>query len=164
MFNAPLQHRARFQPNVFHRESPDEESAKKDPEHASRADTMVLPPSPEDAEIRQSWPKMTTWKMTVQRLSEVERYRTAGRRDAISSRSRTSASERAALRKAEMGILQSVEEVWFAGCHSDVGGQYPTFYHKLFLILTCPQKVDQSQMTVGTLSLIYPSDGWSSRS
>ena len=26
-----LQHRARFQPNMFHRESPDEESARKDP-------------------------------------------------------------------------------------------------------------------------------------
>ena len=30
----------------------------------------------------------------------------------------------------EAGIHQSVQEVWFAGCHSDVGGQYRTFYRK----------------------------------
>ena len=131
MLTILLQHRARFQPNVFHRESPDEESAKKDPEHASRVNTSNLEPCPEDVEVQQSRPKMTTWKMTVRRLSEMERYRTAGRRKDVSSRSRAFALERSTLRKTEVGLLQSVEEVWFAGCHSDVGGQYSTFYHVL---------------------------------
>ncbi|KAF9653862.1 hypothetical protein BDM02DRAFT_3086688 [Thelephora ganbajun] len=99
--------RARFQPNMFHREGPDEEPARKDPE---------------GADIQRSRPKLATWKMTVRRLSEVERYRAAARRSDISSKSRTFASERSTLRKTEVGLLQSVEEVWFAGCHADVGG------------------------------------------
>jgi len=61
----------------------------------------------------------------------MERYRTVGRRNDISSKSRTPALERAALRRTEVGLLQSVEEVWFAGCHSDVGGQYLMFYRRL---------------------------------
>lgn len=36
--------------------------------------------------------------------------------------------ERSGLRKTEVGFLQSVEEVWFAGCHADVGGPYSTPY------------------------------------
>jgi hypothetical protein len=116
---------------MFHRESPDEESAKKDPEHASRANTSVLQPCteiPEDIQIQQSRPKMTVWKMTVRRLSEMQRYSTAVRKNDIASRPRVFAPERTALRRTQVGLLQSVEEVWFAGCHSDVGGQYPTFY------------------------------------
>jgi hypothetical protein len=111
---------------MFHRESPDEESAKKDPEHASRANTSILPLPPGGAEIKPRARPKVTWGMTVKRLSDTERYRAAGRDD-ITSRPRAFASERAALRKTEAGILQNVEEVWFAGCHSDVGGQYPTF-------------------------------------
>ena len=114
-----FQHRAKFQPNMFHRASPDEESAKKDPEHASRANTMLPEPCMEEPDVQVSRPKLTTWKMTVRRLSEMERYRAAGRGDDIS---RVPAMERSPLRKTEMGILQSVEEVWFAGCHTDVGG------------------------------------------
>ena len=150
---------------MFHRESPDEESAKKDPEDPGCANTSDSQPSPEGADILQPRPnlKLTTWKMTVRRLSEMERYRAAGRRDDISTRSRAAALGRAALRKTEVGLLQSVEEVWFAGCHSDVGGQYPTLYHQL-LPLILVLKVEWSKITADTLSPISPSDGWSSRS
>ena len=123
---------------MFHHESPDEESAKKDPEHASRADTSLLQTSPENADIQQPRPKLARWRMTVRRLSEMERYGTAGRDNDVSSDSRTFAIENAALRKTEVGLPQSVEEVWFAGCHSDVGGQYFTFNLKLvpFILTT----------------------------
>lgn len=137
MFNISLQHRAKFQPNVFHRMSPDEEAAKKDPEHASRANTVVLEhantavPEPSLGElpgVRESRPKLTSWRMTVRRLSEAARYRSAARGNDPSINSRAFASERSSLRKSEIGHLQSVEEVWFAGCHTDVGGMYPTFH------------------------------------
>jgi len=59
--------------------------------------------------------------MTVRRLSEMERYRKTERQD-ISSKSRASVSEHPSLRKTDLGLFQSVEEVWFAGHHSDVGG------------------------------------------
>ena len=116
---------------MFHRDSPDEESAKKDPEHASRVNTSDLQPCTEDVNIKRPRPKFTTWKMTVRRLSEMERYRTAGRRNDISSRA--FALDRSTLRKTEVGLLQSVQEVWFAGCHSDVGGRCSAFYHRLLL-------------------------------
>jgi hypothetical protein len=105
---------------MFHRQSPDEESARKDPEHASRANTADLAPCLEELDVRELRPKLRTWKMTVRRLSEMERYRAAVRENDTSITSRT---ERSALRKTELGLLQSVEEVWFAGCHADVGGQ-----------------------------------------
>lgn len=124
--NILSQRRARFQPNMFHRESPDEESAKKDPEHASRANTSLLQTSPVDADVQKSRPQVTRWKMTVRRLTEVERHRTAGRTNDVSSKPRAPSP----LRKTEVGLLQSVEEVWFAGCHSDVGGQYFVFNRK----------------------------------
>ena len=118
---------------MFHRESPDEESAKEDPEHASRANTWDLETCPEETDTQQrSRPKLTAWKMNVGRLSDMERYRKAGRRNGVSGKSRALA---AALRKTEVGILQSVEEVWFAGCHCDVGGQHPTFDHKLVSLI-----------------------------
>lgn len=56
----------------------------------------------------------------------MERYRSAARGNDPSVKSRAFAMERSALRKTEVGLLQSVEEVWFAGCHADVGGLYPT--------------------------------------
>ena len=132
IINILLQHRARFQPNMFHRESPDEESAKKDPEHASRANTLILQPCAGDADVQQSRPKMSTWRMTVRRLSDMENHRAAGRRNDVSNRFGAPTTERSPLRKTEVGILQSVEEVWFAGCHSDVGGQYRTSFHRPF--------------------------------
>ena len=163
---SPLQHRARFQPNLFHRESPDEESAKKDPEHASRANTSDMQSCPpEDAKTKRSRPGMTTWKMTVRRLSEMERYRAAERRSEISSRSRTLIPEHPAVRKTEMGLLQSVEEVWFAGCHSDVGGEHPTLHHKLSsLIPTVTLKRRSRRRRLSILSSRYlpPVDGQAS--
>ena len=111
---------------MFHHESPDDESAKKDPEHASRVNTASLETSPEVG-AQQARPKLTAWKMTVRRLSEMERYRTIGRSRSVSSKQKTSTVDRTALRETEMGALQSVEEVWFAGCHSDVGGQHLAF-------------------------------------
>jgi len=104
---------------MFHRQSPDEESARKDPEHASRANTADLESCLEELDVQESRPKLRTWKMTVRRLSEMERYRAAVRGNDASIKS---AMERSALRKTELGLLQSVEEVWFAGCHADVGG------------------------------------------
>ena len=134
----PLQRRARFQPNVFHRESPDDVSAKKDSEHASRANTAYPEICPE-VDAQQARPKLTAWRMTVRRLSEMERYRTIGRSNGVSSKQKTFTVDRTARRKTEMGVLQSVEEVWFAGCHSDVGGQYLMFGHGLaHLVLTAP--------------------------
>lgn len=118
--NIMLQHRAKFQPNMFHHTSPDEESAKKDPEHASRANTAVL----DEPKVQKPRPKFTTWKMTVRRLSQMERYRSAAKGDDPSTKSRVLAMERG-LRKTG-AALQSIEEVWFAGCHADVGGLYPT--------------------------------------
>ena len=77
------------------------------------------------------------WRVTVQRLSGKERYKTTGRRNDVSSKPRAFAREPSALRKTEVGLLQSVQEVWFAGCHSDVGGWYSTFKNELVpLILT----------------------------
>jgi len=122
---------------MFHRESPDEESAKDDPEHASPVNTAVLETCPEEADTKQSQPRLM-WKTTVGRPSEVERHRSAAGRNGISSKSRVSAMERTALRKTGVK-LQSVEEVWFAGCHCDVGGQHPTLDYELVpLILTFP--------------------------
>lgn len=118
---------------MFHREIPDERSAEKDPEDPGRADTSDPQPSPEGAGIQPSRPKLTTWKMTVRRLSEMERYRATGRREGVSSRTKAVALERTALRKTEVGLLQNVEEVWFVGCHSDVGGQYPIFVMSCYL-------------------------------
>ena len=116
-----LQHRAKFQPNMFHRTSPDEESAEKDPEHASRANTAILEHHLEEPHVQKPRPKLTMWKMTVRRLSEIELYRSVAREN-------DSSVERSDLRKTEPGLLQSVEEVWFAGCHADVGGLYPKPY------------------------------------
>lgn len=118
---------------MFHREDPDEESAKKDPGCTSRAKKLVLETSPKNAKIRQTRPRLTAWRTTVRRLSEMERYRTAGGRKDVSSKLKT--VERSPLRKTEVGLLQSVEEVWFAGCHSDVGGQYLTLKHKLVSVI-----------------------------
>ena len=122
---------------MFHRTSPDEESAKKDPEHASRANTMIQEPFVEEPDVKESRPKLTTWKMTVRRLSEMERYRATARGNGASINPGALARERSPLRRTEVGLLQSVEEVWFAGCHADVGGEYPKSWHQpLSLILT----------------------------
>jgi len=138
---------------MFHRESPDEESAKKDPEHASRANTSLPQTSPVDADVQKSRPQVTRWKMTVRRLTEVERYRTAGRRNDVSSKPRTPSP----LRKTEVGLHQSVEEVWFAGCHSDVGGQYFVFSHRLapliLVIFTGGAVGDDSRYSLADISL-----------
>jgi len=116
---------------MFHRESPDKESAKKDPEHASRVNTSLLQTCPENADIQPPRSKLTRWKMTVGRFSEREHYKTTGRRNDVSSKPRAFVMEPSDLRETEVGLFQSVQEVWFAGCHSDVGGQYFKFNHKL---------------------------------
>ena len=149
---------------MFHREAPDEESAKKDPEHPGCEDTSDPQPSPEGANIQRTRPKLTAWRMTVRRLSEMERYRAVGTRGDISSRTRAVALERAALRKTEVGLLQSVEEVWFAGCHSDVGGEYLGLRHESLHTILTILKAGRLEMIVDTLLPISPSDGWSSRS
>jgi hypothetical protein len=113
---------------MFHRTSPDEESAKKDPEHASRANTMIVEPCVQEPVVQHPRPKLTTWKMTVRRLSEMERYRSAANGNDPFNNARAFATEHSAPRKTEVGIPRSVEEVWFAGCHADVGGLCPTSY------------------------------------
>jgi hypothetical protein len=109
---------------MFQRTSPDEESAK-DTAHPWHADAPILEPYTEELNVKRSRPKLKTWKMTVRRLSEMERYRALAKENSTSSKPRAFTRERSPLRKTEGGLLQSVEEVWFAGCHADVGGQYP---------------------------------------
>ncbi|KAF9793319.1 hypothetical protein BJ322DRAFT_996824 [Thelephora terrestris] len=92
------EHRAKFQPNMFQQ------------------------PYTEELNVKRSRPKLKTWKMTVRRLSEMERYRALAKENSTSSKPRAFTRERSPLRKTEGGLLQSVEEVWFAGCHADVGG------------------------------------------
>ena len=68
---------------------------------------------------------LTRWGVAVQRHSTQEQYRIRGSNRAVPSNSKALSPER----KKPSGTpsrtsdpLPAVEEVWFAGCHSDVGG------------------------------------------
>ena len=127
-----FQRRARFQPNLFHRETPEEASRRKsDPKLASLVNAVAVPSSTEHGET--TGPRRrpgfgTRWGIAVQRLSSQEQYRIrgSGRRvpsdpKALSPEGKThSATSSTASGKLEP--LPAMEEVWFAGCHSDVGG------------------------------------------
>jgi len=129
-----FQRRARFQPNLFHRETPkDASSRKKTPKSASPANTAAAPRSPEPSEMTNSHRRPgfgTRWSLgtSVRRLSSQDQRwipgvgrRTPSSSNALSpERKEPSPTSSTLSQKAEP--FPAVQEVWFAGCHSDVGG------------------------------------------
>jgi len=127
-----FQHRARFQPNLFHRETPEDAAKRKDesqPVGPVNATTTL--PDPATVE-RNSRPRprfgFTRWGIAVQRLSSQQRYRIRGTNSEIPSSHEALSPERKVPSETSSKVLRvpqplpAVQEVWFAGCHSDVGG------------------------------------------
>jgi hypothetical protein len=94
-------------------------------------DTVITAPGPEPGENTDSHkrPKLgTRWGISVQRFTSQGQYRIRGISRRVPSSPKALSPEREAhsatpsttLRKSE--ALPAVKEVWFAGCHSDVGG------------------------------------------
>jgi len=127
-----FQRRARFQPNLFHHETPEDAAKpKNDPKRASLVNAVSGPHSPEPSETTNSRRRPgfgTRWGIAVQRLSSQEQHRVRGVGRRTPSNPKPLGSERKAPstasstppRKSEP--LPAMQEVWFAGCHSDVGG------------------------------------------
>jgi len=127
-----FQRRARFQPNMFHRETPEDAAKrKKDPKMTSLVNEVTAPHSPEPSEATKPRKRPglgTRWGIAVQRLSSQEQYRIrgVGRRTPSNPKplgsdgKEPSTASSTASRRSEP--LPAMQEVWFAGCHSDVGG------------------------------------------
>ncbi|RDB14707.1 hypothetical protein Hypma_016365 [Hypsizygus marmoreus] len=90
------EHRARFRPNNYHRPSPDSAGAALDPEHAS--------PSPNST------------------TSEMQKVVSPKRRGFVSRFFKRPLQTFSDVLEEEEGEDTDVMEVWFSGCHSDVGG------------------------------------------
>ena len=127
-----FQRRARFQPNQFHRGTPGEATKHKgDPKSTSHMDTIAAPQSPELSETTNLHRRPgfgTRWGIVVQRHSShsQQQIRGVGRRapsspkaPSLESKAPPTTSSMASMRPE---ALPAVQEVWFAGCHSDVGG------------------------------------------
>ena len=68
---------------------------------------------------------LTRWGVAVQRFSAQEQYRIRGSKRVIKSNPKSLSPEReepSGTPSRTLDPLRAVEEVWFAGCHSDVGG------------------------------------------
>jgi len=100
--------RSKFQPNVYHRPAPSKKAAELDPEHATpmptQVDTICPPSKPSEPE--------TIWKKTMRRL---------GRHP---SKAGPPSKEKPPPIATELAptVNCDVNETWFAGGHSDVGG------------------------------------------
>ena len=130
-FYAPLtrgsQRRARFQPHLFRHETP-KATAKR--MNSSKFESRVnAPRSPEPSETASSRrrPKLGLG-VAVRRLSSREQYRIHGISSRTPSNSGTLSPGRnepditSSALSEEPKHFPAVQEVWFAGCHSDVGG------------------------------------------
>ncbi|CAL1713203.1 unnamed protein product [Somion occarium] len=140
------EHRAKFRPNLYHRPSPDSKSAARDPEHASPVlpTSDSTPPSPFTIPSTGSASTDSQEKGKFKwRLKEkVARLSPRKNRKEIAKRVGGPEAERE-LSDVEQGRKDAgfkpsilvenqfsdeiqggtdVLEVWFAGCHSDVGG------------------------------------------
>ena len=112
-----FQRRARFQPLLYRVETPKEA--------ASHTHAVATPRSPEPSETTNPHkrPKLGL-DFAVRRLSSQDQYRISG----ISSRSPSDsdtlspAGNEFSVASSNPPDFPSVLEVWFAGCHSDVGG------------------------------------------
>lgn len=127
------QRRARFQPNLFHHETPEDTAKRKDePKLATSINATSKALSLESGEKTNPRPRpkfgLTRWGIAVQRLSSQEQYRIRGSNRRVPSNPKALSSEREGPSGVSSRVsgpsepFPAVEEVWFAGCHSDVGG------------------------------------------
>ncbi|KAF8885707.1 hypothetical protein CPB84DRAFT_1850310 [Gymnopilus junonius] len=105
------EHRAKFRPTTYHRPAPSESAAKFDPEHASSPVVASLPnggdsSSSEELSLATEKKKKKRWGLFGQRSSTKVKK----------------ANKLPVLDDAGNSEPDDVLEVWFAGCHSDVGG------------------------------------------
>ena len=101
------QHRAKFQPNFYHRPSPNERAARLDPEHASAAEVRSKPASPTSS---------ISLSETGSQERKKKRWGFFRRRDSVTVK-KTGKSIAPVLVEDD-GEPDDVLEVWFAGCHS----------------------------------------------
>ncbi|KAF9644334.1 hypothetical protein BDM02DRAFT_3213730 [Thelephora ganbajun] len=127
------EHRARFQPNLFHRETPKQAAKRKKGESkpTNPVNATTSPNSEDDERTKpRSRPKFgfTRWGITVQRLSSEEQHRVPGVDRGVPSSPKALSPERRVLSGTSSEVLTTseplpaVQEVWFVGCHADVGG------------------------------------------
>ena len=124
------QHRARFQPNLSHHEAPEDSGRRRDRSKPSAAaDAAIESQTSESEEETNPRPRpklgLTRWGVAVQRSSAQEQYRIRGSKRVIQSNPKSLSPEReepSGTSSRTLNPLPAVEEVWFAGCHSDVGG------------------------------------------
>ncbi|KAF9783112.1 hypothetical protein BJ322DRAFT_136244 [Thelephora terrestris] len=118
------EHRARFQPNAFHRESPkDAARRREDPSLPVESETL----DPEVVERPHPHPKHghRRWGVTIHRHAAKHEHPGANHRAPGSHRARGLGSSPPGPSSTVLLSLDPVPpvlEVWFAGCHSDVGG------------------------------------------
>ncbi|KII90919.1 hypothetical protein PLICRDRAFT_107215 [Plicaturopsis crispa FD-325 SS-3] len=95
------EHRAKFRPNLYHRPGPNAKAVALDPEHAS---PVVTPSNTTEGKTASA---MKPWSVIKKEKREQEQKEG----DTSTSRFSLSATPQT-----------DVLEVWFSGCHSDVGG------------------------------------------
>ena len=127
-----FQRRARFQPNLFHHETPEDAAKRKnDPKIASVTNATTAPHSPvptEPTKPRRRPGFGTRWGIAVQRHSSHGQHQIHGVGHTTPTGPKTLSPGREAPSTASSTLsrgpehLPAVQEVWFAGCHSDVGG------------------------------------------
>ncbi|TFK34717.1 hypothetical protein BDQ12DRAFT_726584 [Crucibulum laeve] len=112
--------RAKFRPNHYHRPAPNENAASRDPESASPIFCLPLPSHSSNSSTEQSESETDSDKR-----SEPEyKYKPekTGYFGFIGKRSKIRKTHAPTVVEEEAGKIDDVLEVWFAGCHSDVGG------------------------------------------
>lgn len=111
---------------MFHREAPqDAAKRKKDPSLPVNSES-----NPESGEEAKPHPRprfgFTRWGIAVQRRSSEKQHRISGTRKSPSKpkalRPKSPPPGQASTAPVLSDSLPPVQEVWFAGCHSDVGG------------------------------------------
>jgi len=127
-----FQRRARFQPNLFHHETPEDAAKRKnDPKIASLVNAITSPHSPEPSETTKPRRRPgfgTRWSIVVQRHSSHGQHQIRGVGSKVPSNLKALNPEREGPSMTPSTPpwrpepLPAVQEVWFAGCHSDVGG------------------------------------------
>ena len=121
------QHRARFQPNLFHHETPGDPNKSATPVNAA-----TEPPTLESGREAHPRPRpkfgFTRWGINAQRLSSQEQHRDRDGDRRVPSNPRALSPETKPPSGTPSNVsgrsepIPPVQEVWFAGCHSDVGG------------------------------------------
>ncbi|KAF8158001.1 hypothetical protein B0H34DRAFT_674491 [Crassisporium funariophilum] len=101
------EHRAKFRPNNYHRPAPSVAGARLDPEHS----TPVVQATPESSQEKH--------RLQVEKLPKKKGWGFFGRGSKVTVKD-TGKSFVPDL--VEGGVPDDVLEVWFSGCHSDVGG------------------------------------------